>query len=127
MGNPLYRQFLNRYGDQTYCQFRLEQSNVADLKGLYCFTVNTTLKYIGKSSDTFKRRINQGYGCIHPKNCYRDGQATNCHLNALIAPCAQELGLFVHPMADDVEIGEIETALIASYQPEWNTQLKRFC
>jgi hypothetical protein len=31
-----------------------------------------------------KKRISQGYGKISPKNCYLDGLATNCHLNALI-------------------------------------------
>jgi hypothetical protein len=123
-GDPFYRQFLNPYGDESYCQFRLNAPELGHLKGLYCFTVSGSLKYIGKSTDTFERRINQGYGCIHPKNCYRDGQATNCHLNALIANCAQELELFAHPMSNNEVIGITETALIATYKPEWNIQLK---
>jgi len=123
-GDPFYREFLNSYGDESFCQFRLGDVSFSRLKGLYCFTVTAILKYIGKSTDTFKKRITQGYGCIHPKNCYLDGQATNCHLNALIANCIQDLGLFVHPITDDEEIVQSEAALIASYRPEWNIQLK---
>jgi hypothetical protein len=119
-----YRRFLNRYGDEIYCDFRLRDSTIQKLKGLYCFTVGGAVKYIGKSIDSFERRINQGYGRIHPKNCYRDGQATNCHLNALIACCAREVALFVHPMLDDEGIAATEAALIAKEQPEWNIQLK---
>jgi hypothetical protein len=123
-GDPFYREFLNPYGDESFCQFRLGDGSFSRLKGLYCFTVAAILKYIGKSTDTFKKRITQGYGCIHPKNCYLDGQATNCHLNALIANCIQDLGLFVHPMTDDEEIGAAEATLIANYRPDWNIQLK---
>jgi hypothetical protein len=119
-----YRQFLNQYGDETYCEFLLKDSTIKKLKGLYCFTVSGAVKYIGKSIDSFERRINHGYGRIHPKNCYRDGQATNCHLNALIACCAREVALFVHPMLDDEEIAATEAALIAKERPEWNIQLK---
>lgn len=32
----------------------------------------------------YSKRIQQGYGVIHPKNYHLDGQAANCHLNALI-------------------------------------------
>lgn len=123
-GDSFYRLFLNSYGDESYSQFRLNHSVLGRLKGLYCFTVSGNLKYIGKSTDTFEQRINQGYGCIHPKNCYRDGQGTNCHLNALIANCILDLGLFLHPMTDDEEIKRTESSLITSYRPEWNIQLK---
>ena len=123
-GDPFYRRFLNSYGDESYCQFRLGNVGFGHLNGLYCFIVSGNLKYIGKSTDTLERRINQGYGCIHPKNCYRDGQATNCHLNALIANCIQNVELFVHQMTGNQEIAATETALIASYRPEWNIQLK---
>ena len=75
-GDSFYREFLNPYGDGEYCEFKLADPRVKKQKGLYCFTMDGMLKYIGKSSDSFARRINQGYGAVHPKNCYRDGQAT---------------------------------------------------
>ena len=124
--DPFYLRFLNRYGDASYCEFRLRDSNIQRLKGLYCFTVGETLKYIGKSTDSFAKRINQGYGRIHPKNCYRDGQATNCHLNALIATCVGQVALFVCPMLNNEDIEVTEAALIAKEKPDWNIQLKGY-
>ena len=117
---------MNRYGDARYCEFRLRDSNILKLKGLYCFTVDGTLKYIGKSTDSFSKRINQGYGRIHPKNCYRDGQATNCHLNALIASSVEHIALLVCPMVNNEDIELTERALIAKEKPDWNIQLKTF-
>jgi hypothetical protein len=124
-GDPFYLQFLNPYGDAAgFCEFRLRDSTVQMLKGLYCFTVDGNLKYIGKSTDSFGKRINQGYGRIHPKNCFRDGQATNCHLNALIASCVGQVALFVCPMLNNDEIGLAEEGLIAKENPDWNIQLR---
>ena len=124
--DPFYRRFLNRNGDLAYCEFLLADRSLQKLKGLYCFTVGGTVKYIGKSTDSFAKRINQGYGRIHPKNCYRDGQSTNCHLNALIADVAAEVRLHVHPMQDDAAIGLAESALIVRYNPDWNIHLRAF-
>lgn len=121
--DPFYRGFLNRYGDVSYCDFRLRDSSIHKLKGLYCFTVDGTVKYIGKSTDSFAKRINQGYGRIHPKNCYRDGQATNCHLNALIGSCFGQVDLFVCPLDNIEDIKATEAALIAKEKPDWNIQL----
>jgi hypothetical protein len=125
-GDLFYREFLNPHGDGKYCAFRLTDSRVKGLKGLYCFTVDGKLKYIGKSTDSFAKRIDQGYGTIHPKNCYRDGQSTNCHLNELIAGAAGEVCLHLHPMAEDDTIEATEKALIFEYDPEWNFQLRRY-
>lgn len=122
--DPFYRHFLNQYGDTRYCEFWLQDATTRRLKGLYAFTVDGVLKYIGRSTDSFAKRINQGYGRIHPKNCYRDGPATNCHFNALIASCIGRVALFVCPMADDGDIEITEAALIAKEKPAWNIQLK---
>jgi hypothetical protein len=122
--DPFYLEFLNRYGDGCYCVFHIKDPKVLKLKGLYCYTVGQVIKYIGKSTDSFGKRINQGYGRIHPKNCCRDGQSTNCHLNALIATNVDGVSLFVCPMVDDAEIDTIEAALIAKLNPEWNIQLR---
>ena len=123
-GDPFYTRFLNPYGDLTYCEFRLPTPSMQRLKGVYCFTVCGELKYIGRCRDSFGKRINHGYGRIHPKNCYRDGQSTNCHLNALIAAVSADVRLHIHPMSDDTAINTTESALIATYNPSWNIQLR---
>lgn len=120
-----YKNFLNLYGDLTYCRFSICDAAHSRGRGLYCFVARDTeeIKYIGKTTDSFKKRINQGYGQIHPKNCYLDGQATNCHLNALIADSKESVGLRVCPLEDAPEIARLEKLLIRTFRPEWNIAL----
>ena len=125
-GDGFYKRFLNAYGDTFYCRFLIEDADVSRRMGLYCFVVDGRVKYIGRSTDSFKKRINQGYGTIHPKNCYRDGQATNCHLNSLIAKCQERVSFLVCPMDTEIEIKLFEEAMIRrENNPEWNIQLKQ--
>jgi hypothetical protein len=123
--DPFYRRFLNVHGDEVYCKFGLRDTSLQKLKGLYCFTIGGTVKYVGKSIDSCAKRINQGYGRIDPKKCYLDGNSTNCHLNARIAVVAAKVRLYVRPMRDDAEIRRVESALIREHRPEWNKQLVR--
>ena len=125
LSDPFYAKFLNDYGDREYCEFYI-QGDPAARKGLYCYTVDGEVKYIGRCRDSFKKRVNQGYGVIHPKNCYRDGQATNCHLNSLIAEERGEIGFWVCPLERDTDIKELEKRLIQDpdRRLEWNIALK---
>ncbi|WP_047154587.1 hypothetical protein [Aneurinibacillus tyrosinisolvens] len=120
-----YKSFLNKYGDLEYTQFHIDDKQSLNLKGIYLYSSNGTIKYIGRCLDHFGKRINQGYGKIHPKNCFRDGQATNCHLNALITNhIKEELSFYVLPLKDDDDIKALEIELIRNYKPEWNVQMK---
>ena len=69
-----------------------------------------------------KKRVNNGYGKIHPKNCYLDGQSTNCHLNALIASSRDRVSLWFCPL-DLNKIDFTELQLIRAHQPIWNVRL----
>lgn len=113
-----YKLFLNNYGDLKYSIFYIDDTRIMNKKGLYIYTVDNKLRYIGRCLDTFKKRINQGYGKIHPKNCYKDGQATNCHLNSLITKNRGSVSLWVCTMEDDEEIMVLEGQLIEMYGPE---------
>lgn len=115
-----YKLFLNIYGDLEYSFFYIADKEVLNKKGLYAYTVENEIKYIGRCLDSFKKRINQGYGKIYPKNCYRDGQATNCHLNSLITKNSSSVSLWIYPVRNDEEIMRLEIALIGKYDPEWN-------
>ena len=123
-GNLSYKRFLNAYGDGSYCTFRMERSPLSRKKGLYCYRLTGKVVYVGRSYDPFEKRINQGYGKIHPKNCFLDGQATNCHLNALIASNVVGISLFVCPLESDTEIERLERRIIHLLQPQWNIALK---
>jgi len=122
-GDNFYLRFLNEYGDDTYCDFSVAESLKA--KGLYLFTVGDEIRYLGRTHEPFEKRINQGYGHLSPKNCYRDGQATNCRLNSLIAKHWAQIACYVCPLENDNEIDSLERALIRQLQPEWNVALRK--
>lgn len=124
-GDAFYLKYLNRYGDGTYCEFEIRDLAYLTKRGVYLYTVNGQIKYIGRCKDNFGKRINYGYGIIHPKNCYLDGQATNCHLNALIAANQAAVAFYVCPIQDTVAIERLESLLIQHYKPEWNIALKK--
>jgi len=77
-----------------------------------------------KGINTFNARINQGYANISPKNCYIDGQSTNCRVNSLVNDYSKYIKLFILPLDDDREIIKFEKILIDLLKPEWNIQLK---
>lgn len=93
-----------------------------DQKGVYAYRAGEEIKYFGRCRDSMRKRINQGYGKIHPKNCYIDGQATNCHLNAEVTAHSGEISLWLHPMNDDEQIMTVERQLIRTHRPPWNIQ-----
>ncbi len=122
--DQFYLNFLNKHGDLTYSIFNIADKRYLLKKGLYAYVVNGELKYLGRCRDNFKKRINQGYGKIHPKNCFIDGQSTNCHLNHLVTMNKNDTQFFVCTLDDDSEINQFEQELIKKYQPEWNISLK---
>jgi hypothetical protein len=118
-----YKHFLNPHGDEIYTTFKITDEKLKRQKGLYVFCLNGELKYIGRSNDPFEKRINQGYGKIAPKNCYIDGQSTNCHINSLIAKNKNGIKLYVCCLnKPKLEIDRIECELIRKYSLEWNIQ-----
>ena len=123
-GDPFYLRFLNAYGDLTFCSFRLNDPRFLRQKGLYLYATEDKVQYIGRCLDAFGKRINLGYGTIHPKNCYRDGQSTNCHLNALVAQNRSQIRLYICAMDEDAVICRCERQLIQLFQPQWNIQLR---
>lgn len=122
--DTLYKKFLNPYGDEVFCQFKMAVESHKSLKGLYLYCCDDEVMYIGRSLDPFGKRVDQGYGKIHPKNCYLDGQSTNCHINSLIATHQSSITFFVCPLLDDETIKQAERELIENLKPAWNIALK---
>ena len=117
-----YRKFLNKYGDLEYCRFGIADEKHLNKTGLYIYTNGEKIVYVGRSRAPFGRRINQGYGNISPKNCYKDGQATNCHINSLVALNKEKVKFYVCAIDDEAEIKVLEKVLISSLKLAWNTQ-----
>ena len=121
-GDMNYRLFLNSNGDLTYSTFALADETCLNDRGIYAYFVGTDVKYIGRCRDTMKKRVNQGYGKIHPKNCFIDGQATNCRLNALITTSREDISLWLCSIASDEKIITTEAILLRKHNPPWNIQ-----
>lgn len=124
-GDRFYRCFLNPWGDCAFCQFRMSNPMHKSRKGLYLYRTGPDVVYIGRSYDPFGKRVDQGYGKIHPKNCFRDGQSTNCHLNSLIQLNQSAIAFHVCLLDDNALIERAERELIQRLQPLWNTALAR--
>jgi hypothetical protein len=122
--DSFYLRFLNRHGDKAFCDFSIEKTALTKTKGVYCFAIGEQVQYVGQTRVSFERRVNQGYGHVSPKNCYRDGRSTNCHVNSLIAEDYAVVALYVCPIEKAAETDRWETCLITSNKPQWNTQLK---
>jgi len=118
--DDFYKQFLNKYGNESYISFKITDLELANFKGIYAYCIDKDLKYIGRCRDSMKKRINSGYGKITPKNCYIDGQSTNCHLNSLIAKTKSTVTLWFHKMECDTNIANTEKLLIKEFNPAWN-------
>ncbi len=119
--DPNYQCFLNKYGDNKFCEFKI-QEHLTD-KGIYCFINDEEIKYIGRCTDNFGKRINQGYGKIHPKNCFIDGQTTNCRLNSLINKTGNvEFGVYIMTDKTKEEIKKLEKLILTNKKYEWNIQ-----
>ncbi len=121
-GDSLYKHFLNPDGDAAFTEFSLVDSRAAQLRGLYIYKVGQEIVYVGRCLDCFGKRINQGYGKIHPKNCYIDGQRTNCRLNALVASNQGDIALYICPLEVESDISRLESRLLRMLRPSWNRQ-----
>ncbi len=72
---------LNKYGTGRFCQFRIPVD--IEQSGVYVIIVNKKCKYVGEC-ENLSSRYNMGYGQISPRNCFINGQETNCRVNKLI-------------------------------------------
>ncbi len=118
--NDFYLKFLNKYGDGRYEKFVISDTSNHNKKGVYIFTLADSIMYVGRCKDAMKTRINLGYGSISPKNCYIDGQSTNCRMNPLISSHQETLSLWLHALKDNNEIETLERRLISKLNPPWN-------
>ena len=80
-----YKKFLNKYGDEVYSKFYIDKIKNINKKGIYIFLLDKKIQYIGRCRNSIVKRINNGYGRIYPKGCYKDGRTTDCHINSLIS------------------------------------------
>lgn len=121
--DPFYKEFLNKYGDLTYCQFIVKgNDSLLSKKGVYLVIKNDELVFAGICNNTFKLRFNQHIGNISPKSCFRDGTATHCHINANIAEHIRDSTIYfqICSLTDLKEMKRLKNWIIDRFEPQWN-------
>ena len=124
-GDEDYLKFLNELGDKLFCEFKINER--LNDKGIYCFLIDKEIKYIGRCIDNFGKRINQGYGKIYPKNCFIDGQITNCKINSTVNSLKNvTFGIYImnDKTTDEIKNLEKEILLFNNHQLIFNTKKK---
>jgi hypothetical protein len=101
--DPFYREFLNPYGDEKFCTFRLDGPQERDKKGVLIVVVNREIYYAVNCSSSFGTTINETYGRILPEDCFLSSYPTRCRINALIGNNRKETGIFVHASEHEEE------------------------
>jgi hypothetical protein len=94
--DPFYREFLNTYGDEKYCSFRLEGSQDGDKRGVLIVVHNRALYYAVNCSDPIREIINTSLGRISPEECFLSGKSTSCRINALLGNNRKDSGMYVY-------------------------------
>jgi hypothetical protein len=94
--DPFYREFLNPYGDEKFCTFRLDGPQERDKKGVLIVVVNREIYHAVNCLNSFGTSINETYGRILPEDCFLSGDPIRCRINALIGNNRKETGIYVH-------------------------------
>jgi len=94
--DPFYREFLNSYGDEKFCTFRMEESNDGNKKGVLIVVVNRGMYYAANCPDTFRVMINDTFGRISSDDCLLSGNSTRCRINALLCTGRNDAGMYIH-------------------------------
>lgn len=112
---------LNRHGHGPFCRFSV--AGLPAAPGLYAVTVAQELVYVGIAKESLQERWGpKGYAQIHPRNCFKGGQSTNCKVNHAILLAARK-GLAVDLWMQLAEQPRpLEGRLIAKFAPPWNDQ-----
>jgi hypothetical protein len=108
----------NRNGLGPFCRFVL--IGATSHQGVYAVYVNRELKYVGECTNLAFRFGPQGYGEITSRNCYRDGQSTNCKVNGLLLDTAKAQAHVQVWFCQTANRKVVEARLIKELCPSWN-------
>ncbi len=109
---------LNKNGEGSFCKFKLA---IEPISGVYLWVADNQIIYIGEASNLSKR-FNMGYGNISPKNCFKNGQSTNCKMNKIVKEYYEKNILIEIYAYYTKEYKKIEKELIIKYSPKFNVK-----
>lgn len=112
---------LNQYANSLFTSFSIDFPEFEDKKGVFVFTVDGTVVYVGMTNDSLKKVMMGTYGNIIPRKLHKDGQLTACRLSVFLNKNHnKKIELWFIECDDKEKIKQIKNELIDEYKPEIN-------
>ncbi len=99
-----YRMLLNRYGDEDFGSFAIDDEDQAKKKGILIVYLQGKLCHIAGCHAVFANLVDRSFGDITPDQCYRDGDETACRINSLVTAFRGTPVIWIHELSDDSTI-----------------------
>ena len=116
--NPVYRRFLNAYGEEDFSTFSLENVDAGHEKGVMLVLAERRLCLVLGCHSTFLDCIDRRFGTLLSDACYLDGDETACRVNCTVTACRPEPVIFLHDLSDDAAIDAVVAELKTKYFPD---------
>jgi hypothetical protein len=113
--DPLYRQLLNRFGEEDFSSFAMEDEEQAHKKGLIVVYLQGKLCHVAGCHATFADLIDRSFGKITADECYRDGDETACRINSLVTAFRSTPVIWLHELSDDNAIDTAVSGLCSRF------------
>ena len=95
---------LNRYGDEDFGSFAIDDEDQAKKKGILIVYLQGKLCHIAGCHAVFANLVDRSFGDITPDQCYRDGDETACRINSLVTAFRGTPVIWIHELSDDSAI-----------------------
>lgn len=109
--DPLYREFLNNYGDEKFCTFRMEGPGDGDKNGVLIVVAGGRIYHALECNATFRATINDSFGRISPEDCFLNRDSTRCRINALLSNNRKDGLIYIYTCEKEEEQLEISEKL----------------
>ena len=112
---------MNQYANSLFTSFSIDSPEYEDKKGVFVFTVDGTVVYVGMTNDSLKKVMMGTYENIIPRKLHKDGQITACRLSAFLNENHNKnIELWFIACDDKEKNKQIKNELIDEYKPEIN-------
>ncbi|MEN6396166.1 MAG: hypothetical protein ABFC78_06770 [Methanoregula sp.] len=99
--DPLYHKLLNRYGDEDFGSFAMQDEELARKKGVLIVYVQGKLCHVAGCHSSYADLVDRTFGNITADVCYCDGDETVCRINSLITAFKSTPVIWIHELSDD--------------------------
>ena len=118
---------LHAYGRGLFCKFKFP--NLDNRPGVYALQIDNEFRYVGQTINLAQRWGPVNYGSISPRNCFNEGQPTNCRINHHMWKAGSnnaDISLwFLEVTGGKPDLDRIENELIYQLDPIWNKSGRR--